>query len=239
MSQGDRVFAVASVIAVCGFLRGGEFLTSEKSNRSILRFEAFSVSQGASTLELSIGIPQPKAMFWLESQLVKCYGAHDGDDDSFCPVRLWEGYVSLSPVTLTIGSPAFLGPDNKALTKKFMLNMVISLVLKSGLNFVSSKGRPLKVKVSSWRAGAVRSAIDANLSTPVIMACGRWRSAAWIKYFVQSGADLMKSARTMWAAQSLSASPLSPGARVVNFDPQVLSLEEDNQLGLSFENSNI
>ena len=71
------------------------------------------------------------------------------------------------------------------------------------------------------------------------MACGRWRSAAWIKYFVQSGADLMKSARTMWASQPLSSSPLSPGARVVNFDPQVLSLIEDNQLGLSFENLNI
>ena len=147
MSQGDRVFAVASVIAVCGFLRGGEFLTSAKSNRAVLRFDAFSVSQGAATLELSIGIPQPKAMFWLESQLVKCYGSHDDEDDSFCPVRLWEGYVALSPVPLVPAGPAFLGPDNKALSKSFMLSMVLSLVHKAGLNFVSSKGLSLKVKV--------------------------------------------------------------------------------------------
>ena len=160
MSQGDRVFAVASVIAVCGFLRGGEFLTSSKSDRAVLRFDAFSVecARGASALELAIDIPQPKAKFWLESQRVYCFVVPNGEDDTFCPVRLWEGYVALSPVPFVSGSPAFIGPDNKALTKKFMLSMVHELYVKSGLQFVSSKGLPLKFKASSWRAGAVRSA---------------------------------------------------------------------------------
>ena len=235
MSRGDRVFAVASVIAVCGFLRGGEFLESSNSDRSILRFDAFSVGGSASALELPIDIPQPKAKFWLESQRVKCFGVMDGADDTLCPVRLWEGYVALLPFPLVSGSPAFVEMDNKALTKKFMLDMVCKLYARSGLSFVSSKGLKLKVKASSWRAGAVRSAIDANISTPVIMACGLWRSSAWIKYFVQSGGDLKKSARAMWAPQLLSVVPLSSGARVENFDPQVLSLKEDDELGNSFQ----
>ena len=144
MSRGDRVFAVASVIAVCGFLRGGEFLTSSSSDRPILRFDAFSVS-GLSALDLAIDIPQPKAKFWLESQRVKCFGVLDGEDDTFCPVRLWEGYVALSPFPLTAGSPAFVGIDNKALSKKFMIDMVCKLYARSGLCFVSSKGLKLKV----------------------------------------------------------------------------------------------
>ena len=36
MSQDDRTFATASVLAVAGFLRGGEFLGSASSDRKLL-----------------------------------------------------------------------------------------------------------------------------------------------------------------------------------------------------------
>ena len=40
MQENDRVFVVATVIAVADFLRGGEFLSSSPQTRGILCFQA-------------------------------------------------------------------------------------------------------------------------------------------------------------------------------------------------------
>ena len=155
---------------------------------------------------------------------------------------MWEAYVSLSPVLLRPGLPAFSEPKSggKPLSKAFMLRKVQALIVRSGVRFVDMAGKPLVVRASSWRAGAVRSALDGNCSTPVIMAGGRWKSDRRLglntscRTVAICPGDLRKSARAMWACSSTSGSPLSSGARVENFDPMVLSLDEDIVLASSF-----
>jgi hypothetical protein len=72
MSHDDRTFATASVLAVAGFLRGGEFLSSSSSDRKVLMYADICIKQQGGSWAVGIAIPQPKAMFWLESQEVLC-----------------------------------------------------------------------------------------------------------------------------------------------------------------------
>jgi hypothetical protein len=52
--------------------------------------------------------------------------------------------------------------------------------------------------MASWRAGAVRSAVDAGLSEPMIMELGRWKSTAWRFYLLYSPVDVQGAACRMW-----------------------------------------
>ena len=54
------------------------------------------------------------------------------------------------------------------------------------------------VKAASCRAGGVRSAMDAGISQPLIMAMGRWRSLAWDNYVLHNASDLQSSMEAMW-----------------------------------------
>ena len=238
MSENDRVFATASVLAVAGFLRGGEFTTSSSSARAVLSFSAVSVRRLVSKLAVIVAVPQPKAMFWLESQDVACFAAPEDDDDTFCPVRLWETYVTLSPRVFKPSSPAFRMNDGKALSKAFMLRRTAQLVDLAGLTFVDAAGTWQVVKASSWRAGAVRSALDARVAPPFIMAMGRWKSQAWIKYVVDRGLDLHQTSQLMWAPVQAPAATHQRGAVVEMFDPSsVLVSESDAELARQFEKS--
>ena len=229
MSQDDRTFATASVLAVAGFLRGGEFLGSASSDRKLLLFDNVCIKQQGGTWAVVIAIPQPKAMFWLETQEVSCFAAENGVDDSLCPVRLWEGYARSSSVIHRVGGPAFVMGNGKALTRNVMVKRTAQLMGKAGVVFVDAKGDAMVVKASSWRAGAVRSALDAGVATPFIMASGRWKSAAWINYAVEHGMDLRQTARSMWAPAKSSA-PDSPSVVVQLFDPAVILADEDDEL---------
>ena len=206
MSADDRVFAAASLMAVCGFLRGGEFLTSPRSDRPLLRFECVSISTVGSGEAVIVSVEQPKARFWLTDAKVPCFAAC-GDDDTFCPVRLWSDYVILSPVPLLPGRAAFLTSCGRPLSKAFMLKRTSALLAQSGIRFVDSLGRELAVRASSWRAGAVRSAIDAGVSEPVIKTFGRWDSSAWSSYLLESTLDLQGATVSMWASPRTRSLP--------------------------------
>jgi hypothetical protein len=99
----------------------------------------------------------------------------------------------------------------------------------AGVLFVDAKGVTMEVKASSWRAGAVHSALDANIATPFIMASGRWKSAAWINYAVEHGLDLRQTARAMWASVK-SRVPNSSSVVVQMFDLSVLLVDEDDKM---------
>jgi hypothetical protein len=173
-----------------------------------------------------ISVSQPKASFWLESQDVFCFAAPRGADNTFCPVRLWDAYVRLSPVSLTADKAAFRGPRARPLSRDYMVKRTAALLEQAGLAFVDASGNRMVVKAASWRAGAVRSAIDAHVPVPFIQASGRWKSAAWIAYLAQNKLDLQGAARSIWGASSVPPASAS-GACVEMFDPSVINEQDD------------
>jgi hypothetical protein len=92
----------------------------------------------------------------------------------------------------------------------------------------------MAIKASSWRAGAVRSALDAGVPEPYIMAMGRWKSQAWINYVVDRGLDLRQTAHAMWAP-SQSRPPTKSGAVVEMFAPaSALTRKDDDECAARF-----
>jgi hypothetical protein len=228
MEEDDRVFAVATVIAVAGFLRGGEFLASP--TRALLPYAGVKVVQHAGQWALEVEVPQPKAMFWLESQTVLCFAT----DDDFCPLRLWEAYVALAPRKFSAKSAAFRTANGRPLARAFMVGRTADLVGQLGVSFQDAKGAKMAIKASSWRAGAVRSALDAGVPEPYIMAMGRWKSQAWINYVVDRGLDLRQTAHAMWAP-SQSRPPTKSGAVVEMFVPaSALTRKDDDECAARF-----
>jgi hypothetical protein len=214
MSADDRVFASASISAVCGFLRGGEFLSSKKSTRPILQARDITVRVVGTNRAQVIDVPQPKARWWIESESVPCF--ENTVDDTMCPVRVWEEYAIRCPA-LTANGPAFL-LRGKALTRDYMVKRTTTLMVLANISFVDHKGVPMDVRAASWRSGAVCSAVKASISVPHIMALGRWSSSAWENYLLQAPMDLQGSANSMWASTSLPMAPATSGLRVVEFD---------------------
>jgi len=125
------------------------------------------------------------------------------DDDKFCPVRVWREYSCRLKVVDGDG-PAFC-LNEAALTRDYMVNRTTVLMMEAGISFVDNTGSPMDMKASSWRSGAVCSAVAAGISGPHIMALGRWTSQAWLNYLIQAPPDLQGAAQSMWATCSLTA----------------------------------
>ena len=66
----------------------GEFLTSSPQSREILSFAGVNVVQHAGKWALEVAVPQPKAKFWLESQVVLCFEAGGAFCLSGCGKRM-------------------------------------------------------------------------------------------------------------------------------------------------------
>ena len=105
-----------------------------------------------------------------------------------------------------------------------MVALTSRLVEEAGISFVDAAGKPLRDKASSWRAGGVRSALDANVSDAVIMVLGRWKSVAWTRYAQASYHDLQGVSSSMWSA---AASPSSPLRRVEEFPLSAVIMQAD------------
>ena len=69
MSHDDRVFVTASVVGVLGFLRGGEFLSSPRSSRPILRAQDLCVCEIRGVQAVLVLFPKPKARWWLKEAI--------------------------------------------------------------------------------------------------------------------------------------------------------------------------
>ena len=66
MAHNDRVFIAASMLGVCGFLRGGVFLAYPGSGRPDVQVDK---EHGC----VKVRVVQPKNMWWIESAEVTCF----------------------------------------------------------------------------------------------------------------------------------------------------------------------
>jgi hypothetical protein len=211
MSHNDRLFVAASLVAISGFLRGGEFLWSPRSGRPTLYHEDVTTSEIDGTAAVSIKVANPKSRWWLNSSVVTCF---DADPSGRFLPSVWIGaYRQFSPVTLSKGKPAFRLADGSTLSKAWMLRRTSELLASSGVSYVDVDGRPVTVKASSWRSGGVMSAKEAGISDAITKALGRWSSSAFFNYMFSSHADLRRAAVSMWAASDVAdQSPLVVGS---------------------------
>jgi hypothetical protein len=197
LSQDDFTFAMGSLMAVNQFLRGGEAFTTAKSDRKILTRSMVNIrwihAAGKHVCALVTSVPQTKTQWEVAFVDVPCFSCLGADD--FDPVGLWRIYVRRFKGPP--GSPAFPMACGAAATRDFMVKRTVSLLALANIPSVNSLGRPVAVKAASWRAGAVRSAMEAGLSEVLIMEYGRWRSAAWKSYLTMTPLDLFGAAQRM------------------------------------------
>lgn len=205
MSHDDRLFVAASLVAVAGFLRGGEFLSSRKSDRPILTAALVRIVRIEGSLAVRVSIRQPKAMWWVEAQDVPCFARKEAP--SFCPVLWWDSFSSLSPKFVRASGlgrlsslPAFHRASGAPLSRDWMVGRTSELMAGAGIEIKDAAGKPSSVKASSWRAGGVRSAANALISGPTIKLLGRWSSDAWESYLMESARDLLRASQQMWKA---------------------------------------
>ena len=96
--------------------------------------------------------------------------------------------------------PAFVMRSGAPLSRDWMVAKSEALLAAAKISFIDQSGRPAPVKAASWRAGGVRSALDANIPVPTIMDLGRWRSLAWEKYALISNQDKARAMASMWSS---------------------------------------
>ena len=205
MTHDDRVFAAASSIAIHGFLRGGEFLASSGSSRALLRGRDVAVETIGGTRAVVVSIAQPKNMWWLDKAKAFCLSPPPDEHSPAVrldPVFLWESYVANSPVPVRPDGPAFVMQSGRPMARDFMVRRTSDLLAATGVQLVDGSGHAVRVLASSWRAGGVRTAMDAGVKEAVIMAMGRWRSVAWHNYIMSDVGDLLRASQAMSAART-------------------------------------
>ena len=108
---------------------------------------------------------------------------------------------------LTDDGPAFIMANGRPLSRDFMVQRTEALLQVAGIQVLDQAGKVAPVRAASWRAGGVRSAIDAGVSVPIIMVLGRWRSIAWESYYMQTKADLRSAQASMWRPVASGLAP--------------------------------
>jgi hypothetical protein len=230
LSFDDLLWLTASVIVTSAFLRGGEFLASSDSDRAILSMSAVEITTLRSKPVLIVKPPQPKTRMDLTEVSIPCFAPPSAG--ALGPVALFEAYCKRSPI---VGSrapgliPAFHRVDGSALSKDFMKKRTLALMRLAKIEVVCPAGLATKILASSWRAGGVRSAMDANIPESIIMELGRWRSAAWRHYLLFSPLDIQGACRRMWEAGAAAGgvdSVVLQGGRSFDSLPSTRSVDD-------------
>ena len=213
MSHNDRLWVAASSIAIFGFLRGGEFLSSSKSDgRPHLEHQRVGLAASEAEPTIIIYLDRPKATWWEPMMEVRCYSP--GPSCPVDPVKWLALYRGLSKIKFSSRSPAFVLEDGSTLSKQWMLRTTRARMREANISYYDRRGYPLLVRSSSWRCGGVESAKSADISDPVIKALGRWASDAWITYgSTTTNLDLRGAAQRMWEAAdaTFQHAPRDPG----------------------------
>ena len=164
-----------------------------------------------------VAVAQPKNMWWLESADVTCCNPPPGavECDLVTSLRLFWAISELTGVKLKENGPAFPMDDGAPLSRTFMVERTEVLLKLAGVQVVDQAGKVAPVRAASWRAGGVRSALDAGVPVPVIMMLGRWRSLAWENYYMQTKEDIRAAQLAMWRFSS-TTTPLKVGDLVPN-----------------------
>jgi len=130
--------------------------------------------------------------------------------------------------------PALHNDDGSALSRAVMMSITKRLLDQAGIIVLSDKGAQASLKMASWRAGGVRSAIDAHLDPVLIMKLGRWSSDAWRSYLTHSCLDVRGAGSRMWmSSATVDITTLVPvvGA-ALELEP-VASVDEQSTLASS------
>jgi hypothetical protein len=202
MSHDDRAFAAASLVGVTGCLRGGEFLHYAGSGRPVLLTSQVTPTLIEGQLLVVIYVARPKAKWWILEQPVYCFAAPQAGPMD--PATVLGAYRDLSPVRLADSDPAFRLSSGATLTKEYMVQRTESLLRQAGVLCRTKDGTPTKVNAKSWRAGAVSSAREAGLSDALVREWGRWKSSAWLNYYMQSPSEMRAASATLWAVRPSS-----------------------------------
>jgi hypothetical protein len=210
MSHEDLLFVAASLVAIVGFLRGGEFLVSPGTGRKVLKHSDVVASVGVHGPVVSVRVSQPKSRWWLQSVVVPCFDT--GVGSPLNPSVWLAHYRRRSASVLADGGPAFAFKDGSPLSKRWMVDRTSALLSLAGVCLLDAAGQKVTVKASSWRAGGVQSAKVAGVSDAVIKALGRWSSTAWFHYMFASHSDLQRAVKMMWKASASSTSALVVGS---------------------------
>ena len=223
LAYDDLLFACVTVVAVCGFLRGGEFLFRPGQSRPLLLHSHVQMQYlGAHERSaLVVHVPQPKAEYWRRSSFVPIFGqrrAPGAAPDPFDPILLWRTLCRRSPCVQRAERgkplPAFHYLNGKPLEQKKMMARTLELATSAGVSLTDDRGRSLAVRAASWRAGGVSSAVSAGVPETVIKELGRWKSSAWERYLLHTSTDLGVASERMWACASSGTRPHSPFLRV-------------------------
>jgi hypothetical protein len=198
MKIDDLLFAASSTIATRAFMRGGEAFVNNKKNRTMLTRGMLVLSMARmeekKVESLVINIPQAKMTPHFISDPVTIFRTPEAGP--FDAVVLWKAYLARCP-TRTADQPAFQRENGQAMDQLEMINRTNMLIRQAGIPLVDSTGKPAKICAASWRAGGVRSAMDAQVNEYTIMAYGRWTSRAWKSYMEMVPLDLWHASQMM------------------------------------------
>jgi hypothetical protein len=194
MSYDDLLFATASIIAVQGLLRGGEFTFKPNQTRPLLRRIDIDSACLEGSNALVVNIRQAKATWWLQDSFVPIFDAQ-GDFSSW---KLWHDLKMRSPMK-DATAPAFQFSNGLPLSKKFMLERSAQLATAAGFSLRDESGKPTPIKMASYRAGGIRSSVAACNNEAIIQLQGRYKSGAWRNYLLVNSGDLRRASQAMWA----------------------------------------
>ena len=217
MSVEDIVFAAGSVLATLAFLRGGEAFVNSKRTRAMLTrgmlIHKLVTVDHVILQAIDVMVPQPKMTPHLVAVPVTVF--KDKNAGPLDIVQLIEVMLTRFPTTHQ-DQPAFGFTDGKPMTLKYMVARTAELIKKAGIPLEDSAGRPVELCAASWRAGGVRSAMDAGVNEYTIMAYGRWTSEAWKSYMEMTSVDLWRAAKMMVQSSGVVTKALLVGDLVAS-----------------------
>ena len=92
---------------------------------------------------------------------------------------LYREFARSAGVILSDDGPAFVMQSGSPLNRDWMVTKSQALLAAAQITFVDQSGRQAPVKAASWRAGGVRSALDANVPVPIII---EWTLAVGVRW---------------------------------------------------------
>jgi hypothetical protein len=213
MSHNDRTFIAATLCGILGFLRGGEFLTAKHNSRELLKTSSARFQNINEVNQILLDIPQPKEKWWLARVIVPIFA---NEKKSFlCPIRRLREYQSLSPYLSSLSvsqrevAPLFHLSCGTPLSRNVMIMRSKELLNLAGITCIDRNNLPAPLRMASWRAGGVRTAIDAKIDPCIIMELGRWSSSAWLYYLIHTASDLRGAGVRMWSSAIASTAMIS------------------------------
>jgi hypothetical protein len=230
LAQHDKnLFRVVTQVASLALLRGGEFCSSPKSQRKILRgcdvlvkgaltFDAhgYVATAEKSGSKVVVRVSKPKQKWWID--FVNRVAYDPDNSETICPTRALLKYRRQATMRLGPEDPAFKTANGKTMTLKWLTQLTKRLCDASGVVLLDAAGEPVTVLASSWRAGGVWDHKQAGNTDDVVKAAGGWSSDAHRCYTFVRAMNL-KAASSRAVAHSEASASAGTALVVGSFNP--------------------